>query len=350
MITQVKRGWRADFWLGAQRIRKTLLNKKLAQAFEVTKKTEFLQGKLIPRAKGEKVTFRQFADEYYQTHSIVKHKDPKREEYRLKYLNNYFGDKRLADIRPLDIERWQGQMKARQKPSTVNRRLVTLKSMLNKAVKWGYLPASPGRYVSRLGGEEQRDRYLTADEIKKILKVAEPRIKIFFIFAINTGMRCDNIKTLTWKDVYWQSGAINVPKNKSDKAYSVPINNTVRGILQARAKLGTSGFVLDTTNLRKDFEKLREVAGIENCTIHDLRHTFASHLAMKGVDLYTIAKLLGHSDIKMTQRYAHLAPDHKSIAVNMLDFVTVEKQEVEWTFGNLKRSRRCLQIIFWRFD
>ena len=68
-----------------------------------------------------------------------------------------------------------------------------------------------------------------------------------------------------------------------------------------------------------------EAAGIENCTIHDLGHTFASHLAMKGVDLYTIAKLLGHSDIKMTQRYAHLAPDHKKITVNMLDYEGQDK-------------------------
>ena len=88
-------------------------------------------------------------------------------------------------------------------------------------------------------GEEQRDRYLTPNEIKKILEVPGPRIRTFFLFAINTGMRCDNIKSLQWKDVHWKSGTINVPKNKSGKAYSVPINRAVRSILEARAKLGT---------------------------------------------------------------------------------------------------------------
>jgi integrase len=219
--------------------------------------------------------------------------------------------------------------------------------MLNTAVKWGYLNASPARHISRLGGEEQRDRYLTNEEIKKILDVAWPRIRTFFLFAINTGMRCDNIKTLQWKDVHWQSGTINVPKNKSDKAYSVPINNTVRGILQERAKLGTQGPVLDTTNLRKDFEELRAAAGIENCTIHDLRHTFASHLAMKGVDLYTIAKLLGHSDIKMTQRYAHLAPDHKSIAVGLLNFEDPEKRSGGTSEPGVVTKQRENSAVVW---
>ena len=91
-------------------------------------------------------------------------------------------------------------------------------------------------------------------------------------------------------------------------------------VLSALAGNRKVGRILDTTNLKRDWEKTLAAAKIADCRIHDLRHTFASHLAMKGIDLFTISQLLGHADIKMTQRYAHLAPNHKRIAVNILSF------------------------------
>ena len=147
-------------------------------------------------------------------------------------------------------------------------------------------------------------------------------------------MRRSSLVNLQWEDIDFRNGVIRILKTKSGRAYDVPMDNALICLFKQLAKEKPQGKILDTSNLRREFTKALQMAGIENCTLHDLRHTFASHLAMKGIDLYTISQLLGHADIKMTQRYAHLAPNHEKIAVNMIHLANDarEKQEQELKF------------------
>jgi len=327
MITQVKKGWRADFWLGPNRVRKSLPSKQLAKIYEVTKKNEYIQGKFIPSSKKDRTTFADFADEFYRLHCQVNMRNPKRAiHYQIKKFKINFADKRLAEITVKDIEEWKSRYAAAVKPASVNRHLDTLKTLFAKAVEWGKLKGNVVSKVKRLRVDNRRVRYLSYEEVKQLLGAAKPRLKEFLILALNTGMRRSNLLGLQWEDIDFKNGVIHVLKTKSGKAYDVPVNNVLLNLFKAIHKKEARGPVLDTTNLRRDFNSALKKAKINNCTIHDLRHTFASHLAMKGIDIYTISQLMGHSDIKMTQRYAHLAPNHKKIAVNMLSF---DDQKIE---------------------
>ena len=130
---------------------------------------------------------------------------------------------------------------------------------------------------------------------------------------------------LTWQDVDFKLGVIRVLQTKNGERREIPMTNTLRATLQHLPRRLSSDYVFPgktghgLVDIRKRFHRALQEAGIEGFVFHDLRHTFASHLVMAGVDLMTVKEFLGHKDIKMTLRYAHLAPDYKRAAITQLD-------------------------------
>ena len=149
------------------------------------------------------------------------------------------------------------------------------------------------------------------------------------IISLNTGIRQGSLFRLRWSDIDFQEGILSVPQlvEKTGKLVHIPMNPEVMETLevwhrQARGKnellfpSPKTGVEMD--NCKSAWEKLLLDAGIENFRWHDMRHDFASQLVMKGVDLNTVRELMGHADMKMTLRYAHLAPQVKRAAVELL--------------------------------
>lgn len=320
MIKQVKRGWKADFWLGTHRIRKTFPIKKLAQDFESIKKADYLKGKFIPSSERDRTPFSKFIDEYFTLHASVNMVNAKNEFYRLKSFNKFFGDTAVSEITPKEIQKWKADLASRVKPSTFNRSLTALKGAFNTAIEWGKIKENPAQKITKLREDDPKTRYLTENEIDQLLKCASPKLCDFLVFAMNTGLRKTNVIQLNWEDIDFHNNIIKVIKTKSGKSVDIPINKVVSELLDRLRPSSNhpTGRVFDTTNLRREWERARRLAGIPPVRLHDMRHTFCSHLAMKGIDLLTISKLTGHADMKMTMRYAHLSPNHKLIAVNML--------------------------------
>jgi integrase len=286
-------------------------------------KNEYDEVKYVPKLKKDPIPFDQFVDEYFNVYALSNMVNPNRNEvYRLKQLKAHFGSKPISEISNKDIEEWRSKLIPSLQPSTLNRILTTLKSIFSKAVEWGKLGTNPATKIRKLRGENKRVRFLSDHEVKTLLDSASPRLKDFIVMALNTGMRKDNLIGLRWEDIDFPNWVIHVLKTKSGKAYEVPINNNIRELIKRKAKNKIDDKVLDTRNLRREWKAAMPVSEIKDFCIHDLRHTFASHLAMKGIELFTIMRLLAQSDIKSTQIYAHLAPNHKKIAVNMLDFGT----------------------------
>jgi len=122
-----------------------------------------------------------------------------------------------------------------------------------------------------------------------------------------------------------------MPKNGDPRF--VPINETLMDALQQLPRRIDTPFVFPgkdggrLTDIKKAFLGTRERAGLDDVRLHDLRHTFASHLVMAGVDLTTVKELLGHKSTKMTERYSHLSPKHKADAVRVLDRLSSEASE-----------------------
>ncbi|MFN0116882.1 MAG: tyrosine-type recombinase/integrase [Elusimicrobiota bacterium] len=279
---------------------------------------DYLTGKFVPEVKRDNILFEEFAEEWFSLHA----KTNLIGEYRSKLdmIKRHFSSKRLRDITSKHIEEYKASLVDQVKPSSINRYLTIVKSIFSKAVEWGRITVSPASKVKKLREDNQRTRYLTEEEIKRLYFSSSPKVAEFLTLALNTGMRRSNLVNLQWEDIDFKNGVIHVLKTKSGKGYEIPLNNDIRRVLEKKFHSNSTGNVINSVNLRKEFEAVVKNSGISDFKLHDLRHTFASYLAMKGVDLYTISQLLGHSDIKMTQRYAHLSPNHKMLAINMLNF------------------------------
>ena len=155
-------------------------------------------------------------------------------------------------------------------------------------------------------------------------------------------MRKGELFSLKWSDVDLRNRLIHVRDSKSNKQRTLPMDDTLRTLLKSLPSRFKGDYVFPSKktgrklhDAKKSFATARAKAGIPDLRFHDLRHTFASHLVMCGVDLTTVAELLGHSTTKMTERYSHLSQDHKTRAVKVLDSAyqtdtktdTIEKTE-----------------------
>lgn len=211
--------------------------------------------------------------------------------------------------------------------------------MFTKAVEWSMAHNNPTIGVRKLRESNGRIRYLTNDEAQRlvtqcaILEGEELRhgrrscIKGIVVTALNTGMRKGEILGLKWSDIDFRQGIILLENPKNGQRREVPLNGMLTRTLKtvkSRFEEGGQYVFCDLdgkpfNNVRRSFNTALRRAGITDFRFHDLRHTFASHLVMAGVDLVTVKELLGHKSLDMTMRYSHLSPDHKRKAVSVLD-------------------------------
>jgi integrase len=143
--------------------------------------------------------------------------------------------------------------------------------------------------------------------------------------AVHTGMRKGELLGLKWEQVNLEQGIITLYDTKNGERRDVPMDETVKAVLRGMDRRGDYIFSNEEgkalVRAQKSFEGALKKSGIEDFRFHDLRHTFASNLVMAGEDLNTVRELLGHKDLTMTLRYAHLSPNHKTKAISVLDRV-----------------------------
>lgn len=169
---------------------------------------------------------------------------------------------------------------------------------------------------------EGRLRFLTADGISRLMAACEasahPELATIVTLAFNTGMRKGEMLGLSWDRVDFSRGVLLLERTKSGRRREVPMNDVVYAALSKRPG-SREGSVFLSRSMRTAFDKAVEAAKLEDFRFHDLRHTAASYLVMRGASLADVRAVLGHSDIKMTMRYAHLSPEHLRAAVSRLD-------------------------------
>ena len=276
-----------------------------------------------------------------------------------------FLDVPMGELTAFTVERWRSAyLKKKRKPATINRVLNALRACLSKAVAWGVLKEHPLKAVRNADVERTgRLRYLTPDEETRLLAALQARdekrraarvhynawcherhydpkpeyrtftdlLRPMVITLLHTGLRFGEACALTWGDVDLTTKLLTVRGEtaKTARTRYVPLNATATDTLKAwkpeHAEPGAFVFPgkvegQPVTDIKTAWLQLlkgmpKPLAGFR---VHDLRHTFASKLVQAGVDLNTVRELLGHSDIKMTLRYAHLAPEHRAAAVAKL--------------------------------
>lgn len=317
-----------------------------------------------PRMKRDNArNFSEFVEKVYRPWAETHTKRADETVYRLLTAFPDFQKRRLDQITAHDIERWRAdRIKGGTGPSTVNRYMDDLKSCLNKAVGWGYLKENPAKGMKRLKNTaDPTPRYLSDDEHIALMAALDERedrireqrasanrwrrergrellpdlqnapyadyLKPLVILSINTGLRRGEALALTWDAIDFDRGILTVKPidAKSSKVRYIPLNTPTKEMLMAwRDWCGPARYVFEGPNgqpmhdVRTAWEGVLKSAGIDGFRWHDLRHTFASWLVIRGVDLNTVRELMGHSDYATTLRYAHLAPEVRAEAVERL--------------------------------
>jgi integrase len=223
-------------------------------------------------------------------------------------------------------------------PATINRDVATLRNMLTMAVLWNDLPNNPLMGLKNLLFKEDNEKIwkLSPEEEKRLLAECDKRpqknkyLKDLVLVALHTGMRQGEIFKLKNTNVNLNDGYIKVTDTKTGKNRNVPINDTLREILERR-KWGEYVFTnakgQPLTVLTNAYWTAVKEAGLImwegdkkiRFRFHDLRHTFGTRLGMKGSDIKTIMEIMGHKRHEMALRYQHPSPAHKLSAVKLLD-------------------------------
>ena len=246
-----------------------------------------------------------------------------------RYFTAALGTKALRQIVPGDIERYVAKRIREVAPASVNRELQFLKHLFNVAIADGKADTNPVRGVKLFKENNKRVRFLTDDEETQLREAIGETEWPMVAVAIHSGLRQSEQFNLGWEHVDFTTGILTVPRSKHGEARRIPMNDTVREILRTRASRLKSPYVFPSQTgqtpinarnyMNRVFLKALKRAGIDGFRWHDLRHTFASRLVMRGVDLRTVQELLGHKTVAMTQRYSHLSPEHQLDAVQRLN-------------------------------
>ncbi len=272
-------------------------------------------------------------------------------------------DVRIDQITAWKIERWRkAKLQVGLNKSSINRYVTTLKAALNRAVEWNIIQSNDMAAIKNFK-EDNRSviRYLTESEECKLRQALDDReirlradresgntwrktreqelkpsltgyfadhLKPLVLLSINTGLRQGELFNLKWQDFIKNRKqlVIHGKTSKSEITRYIPTNSEAFSILEKWQKQTglSSGYIFPgknserLNNVNKSWRTLLKQAWIKEFRWHDMRHHFASRLVMSGADLNTVRELLGHSDIKMTLRYAHLAPEHTAAAVELI--------------------------------
>lgn len=331
-----KRGenWCVDYFHQGRRKRKTIgPNRKEAEAVLAKIRSQIVEGTYFDVKRSEKLRFEEMAKRYMENHASVNNSSSTRKlnPHLARVLAPRFGGKYLHEIRDLDIEQYKkARLGEGVKPATINREIVFLRSVLNKAREWGIIRGDLPRFkLFRV--DNVRVRYLDGPEAEKLVQACPEPLRSVVLVALNTGMRRGELLRLRWQDVNFSERFATVRETKGKRNRHLPINRPALEVFEQlhRGKSGeyvfpgnSPGSHLSESYVTHWFRRVVMKAGIENFRFHDLRHTCASWLVMSGVDLATVQQLLGHQTYQMTLKYAHLSPEHRRSAVDILSAKT----------------------------
>jgi integrase len=271
-------------------------------------------------------------ERFLREHVLVRCKPSTQSEYRRcvkLFINPKLGRRRVAEVTRADIAELHHSLA--HVPYQANRALGVLSKMFNLAEVWGLRPdgSNPCRHVRKYR-EIKRERYLSARELNRLGKALDeakrrqpdakgnyveapesPYVVAAFKLLVLTGCRLGEIQFLKWD--YVEEDRLELPDSKTG-AKTVPLGPEAIAVLEALPRVWGNPYVIagevegqPCTDLQRPWRRIRKLAGLEDVRIHDLRHTFASFAVSQGESLPMIGKMLGHTQVQTTQRYAHLA-------------------------------------------
>jgi integrase len=327
-------------------VARTFDTKGEAKNWAATVETEMRMGRYQDVRPAERLSFSEAIERYLEHVSTKKRPNSEiRDRISAKAILDGFG--RSLSLVDINAQRLVAYRDARLKsvsPSTLQKEFALLSHLFNIARReWGLLVTNPVSEVTRPKVNNSRTRFLTKEEAQKLLDVAQTsrnkKLYPYLLLMMHSGMRPSEAAGLRWNDVDLEARLVKLKITKTVMRY-VPLTEVAEKVLRSIRPVdaGKETFVflpqgspllgktLTRPNLyfRRSFYTVRIKAGLEDVHLHDLRHTAASHLLMAGVDLRTLAEILGHKTLQMVLRYTHLLNDHKLKAVDRINSLGLE--------------------------
>jgi integrase len=272
------------------------------------------------------MTLATFMADHYEKHARIHKRSHKRDDqlYRIRIAPK-FGHLALSAINRRDVQAFHNALLAEGlSPASADHHIKLLRRVLNLACQWELLEKNPLKGIPLFMVNNEVENYLDEDQTQKLLDVlktdANRSVCHILMFLISTGARLNEALTATWKNVSIEGGVwkVDATRSKSKKVRSIPLNDSALWVLEQLPSKGKSDYLFPSPvkatdgkdapylTITRAWFRIRKLAGV-NVRIHDLRHSFASRLVCNGRSLYEVQQILGHSDPKVTMRYAHLS-------------------------------------------
>ena len=302
---------------------KTFSSKKKAKQFALFYEFDH-QAHLLKAQLNSKLTFNDLVEDYLQNEYIGSR--PQQQRSRLNHWTGLLGTIQAADITKNNIKFGLSRLSKDLSNSTINKYKKAVSVVFNYGIREYDLPDNPTRYIRSLPEKKGRTRYLSDNERKRLFKACRAskwnKLYLLVLMAITTGARRGELLNLCWNniDIGKQTAYVLTSKNGEPKV--LPLTNSVIEELQKFNRNDSSLIFCSEINPSKPYfffkqwKRVREEAELVEFRFHDLRHTTASYLAQNGATLLEIADVLGHKQIEVTKRYAHLCIEHKSSLIN----------------------------------
>lgn len=341
-VRKIRDTWWVDFQIGRTRYRKRSPRNSRddAKAFEALLRSRLSRGEpLIPAKTAASPLFQDFAAQWLNDYVKANNKESEqynKEIYLRVHLVPFFGSKRLDEITPEQIEKYKAKKRSEKLSDvTINIHLTSLARCLRIAQEWGKLKDFPK--LVKIKTSQSPVDFLQPNDSEVLLehtRVNEPHWYEMILVALRTGMRRGELIALQWPDVDFirrkitvrsSMGRFTIGSTKSNRIRHVPMTPEVLSVLAAKQRqkgfvfTSSSGGAVARNTMHQNLKRIGGQLGLGELHWHMFRHSFASHLVGAGVPLNVVKELMGHSDIKMTMRYAHFAPSMYDKAVDVLD-------------------------------
>lgn len=278
------------------------------------------------------------ANEYFSLRKDGKSKLTDESHFR-HYINPYFKNLDFENITRDEIQKFTLELKKTKSvlkkellaDKSINNILNFLKALIKYAFKNDFIKNDFSKYIILLDIDNARERFLTKEEIETLYENSKDDETLFLLFnlALKTGGRLETLLNIQKKDIDFSHNLLTLKDFKNNSTYKAFLTDDLKALLEKRVINLKISDKLFTSNPERRLRKILDELfnkGINfndrknKIVFHSLRHTFASHLAIIGTPIFTIQKLMNHKDIRMTLRYAKLAPDSGKVFVEQLPF------------------------------